>query len=179
MRDSRRKLDAHERLLLHGKLCGLYGYDNSDAKVFDWLDLDKQQALLLLALRLDALDVWRFVRCITNVYGAGGVGCEFVAASRLELSIAARKEFTSRFARHADVEAGYLERRRPRGSLHLLLMNRATCLWSAHFDAYSPVASPLSACLHLWHERLRKRHPAWHDLGSLNPTSDVSAEKQK
>ena len=142
----------------------MYGYDGSDAEVFDRLDLNKRRALSLLASRLAALDLWRHVRRITNVYGEGGVGCEFVADQTLQSVLVARDDFTTRFARHADAEAGYLERRRPRGSLHLLLMNRAACSWSAHFDAHSPVASPLSVLRHLWHERLRGKRPAWHEL---------------
>ena len=77
-------LSGETKELLRGKLIGLWGA-TSDAAAFDSWPLDKKQALLLLADRLYAKDLWHLVKRVTNVYGEGGVGLEFEAWPRIEL----------------------------------------------------------------------------------------------
>ncbi len=63
---------------LSGKLSGLWGAA-TDEMAFDALTIDKQQALLIILSRLQAKNLWPFVRKINNVYGEGGVGIGFDA----------------------------------------------------------------------------------------------------
>lgn len=152
---------------LHDKLRGIYGFETSDGEIFDRLAHDKQLALQLLVERFVELKIWRFVLRVTNVYGIGGTGFEFVAADDFVEELSRRRDFTSRFARHTDAHRGFYERHRPRLSLHLLEMNEANASWSAHFDLHSPVASPSSLWRHLWHERMRGATPAAAEIIAL------------
>lgn len=163
-------LPAHARNALDGRLDGLYGNDG-DERAFDALAPDKQQALLIFVERLLALNLWRAVRRIENVYGTGGVGLNFNASPLLARALRLREDFTTLFAAHrrtqgADSfrERGFRERRRARAVLHFLLDGREVNRprWSAHFDLYSPLASPLSAWRHFYFESLRRgASPDW------------------
>jgi len=147
------------------KLEGLYGHvDGRDA--FVSLAADKQQALLLFALRLNDLDLWREIERIENVYGVGGVGMNFRARADLSHTLAAHARFTSRFASHGDCAEGFFERGRPRAALHFLRMKGEASLWSVHFDLHAPASSPLSALRHLWSEKWRGETPDWETIKS-------------
>lgn len=161
------KLNPELQRNLHDKLRGIYGFETSDAEIFDWLEHDKQLALQLLTARFVELKVWRFVLRVTNVYGVGGTGIEFVATDDFAEKLSRRRDFTSRFARHTGAHRGFYERHRSHLSLHLLEMNHANALWSAHYDLHSPVASPSSLWRHLWHERLRGATPAAEEIIAL------------
>jgi hypothetical protein len=147
------------------KLAGLYGRaDTADA--FDALAADKQQALLLFAARLGELNLWREVESVENVYGVGGVGMNFRARRTLAAALAAHRQFTSRFAAHADCAEGFFERGRPRAALHFLRLKGGASLWSVHFDLHAPAATPLSALRHFWSEKVRGRTPGWEAIKS-------------
>jgi hypothetical protein len=150
---------------LEGKLKGLYGNER-DEDAFDNLGVDKQQALLLLSGRLRELRLWSSVRWVENVYGVGGVGMNFRAWPELLSILRRRKDFTARFARHRDNAGGFLERGRPRGSLHFLYQAGAERLWAVHFDLYNPWSSPLGALRHLLYEKLRGETPDWRTVGA-------------
>jgi hypothetical protein len=77
----------------------MYGFEVGDKEVFDWLARDKQQALHLLAARFAELKIWRYVMRLTNVYGIGGIGCEFLATDDFAAQLLRNNNFTSRFAR--------------------------------------------------------------------------------
>lgn len=165
-------LAARDREMLGGKLSGLYDCGEADGVVFDSLATDKRRALLLIASRYDELDIWRHVRRVTNIYGTGGTGVEFFADNHFTARLDAHPDFTTRFARHRDSSAGYFERRRRRGALHLLRANAEGDSWSAHFDLHSPVASPLSFARHVWHERIRGVCPGWRDFDRGEDVND-------
>jgi hypothetical protein len=162
------ELPADARAALEGKLEGLYDIagDAGDARVFDALTIDKQQALLLFARRLSRLRLWRAVLRVTNVYGEGGVGLEFVAAPNLRSRLRRSGRFTTRFAAHRDTAEGFYELRRPHAALHFLRARRGGHEWSVHFDLYAPLANPLSALRHLWHEKLRAETPRWEEIAA-------------
>jgi hypothetical protein len=145
---------------LKGKLAGLWDAP-TDQAAFNALSIDKQQALLLVLARLQAKDLWNLVRSITNVYGEGGVGVEFVPWPMLESTLARRKDFTRRWANHRDTSGGFYEKSRSDAVLHFLYVNAVPRRWYVHFDLYSPVYSAASAFKHLRHEFIRKATPDW------------------
>jgi hypothetical protein len=153
-------LPHQSRELLTGKLIGLWGAA-SDEAAFDSWPVDKQRALLLLMKRLDELDLWRLVRQITNVYGEGGVGIQFLAWPMIESTLRRRKDFTRRFANHKDTTGGFYEKRRCDAILHFLFQEGDPRLWYVHFDLYSPIHSPSSAFKHFRHEFLGGVTPDW------------------
>lgn len=143
------QLPPFERAALRGKLAGLYGATH-DARGFDQLTLNRQQALLLILTRLRQLSLWdELVHTVDNVYGMSGVGMSFLAWPRVRATLSARTDFTRRFARHRDTAAGFYELRRPRAVLHFLQTDVRLPRWAVHFDLDSPVASPASAFRHL------------------------------
>jgi len=154
------RLPAATRALLSGKLAGVWGAP-TDADAFDSWPLDKQQALLLLVARLDAKGLWDLVRRVTNVYGEGGVGIEFEAWPKIKSTLAARRDFTRRFANHPDTSGGFYEKNRSTAILHFLFQEGEPRRWYVHFDLYSPVHSPGSVWKHLRHEYLGKTKPDW------------------
>ena len=153
-------LPGNTRALLNGKLVGLWGA-TSDADAFDGLTTDKQQALLLLLCRMDAQGLWSAVRNITNVYGEGGVGLQFVAWPLIESTLRRRKDFTQRFANHKDTAGGFYEKERESAVLHFLFQEGDPRTWYVHFDLYSPVHSVGSALKHFRHEFIGKVKPDW------------------
>jgi len=147
------------------KLEGLYGHaDGRDA--FDSLAGDKQQALLLFAVRLSDLNLWREIESVENVYGIGGVGMSFRARRGLAAALKAHGQFTSRFASHGDCAEGFFELGRSRAALHFLRMKGDASLWSIHFDLHAPAATPLSALRHFWSEKVRGEMPDWDAIKS-------------
>jgi hypothetical protein len=147
-------------LLLARKLKGLYGAER-DEDAFDNLDIDKQQALLLLAHRLNDLGLWDSVRRVENVYGMGGVGMNFRAWPGLLSGLQTRKDFTTLFAAHRDTAEGFIERARARVSLHFLCQDKEERRWAVHFDLYNPWSSPANALRHLLYEKIRGTTPDW------------------
>lgn len=154
------ELREETRVTLARKLEGLYGHLRDEA-AFDFLALDKQQALLILMRRLRELDLWDTVRRIENVYGIGGVGMSFKAWPQLLAQLRGRGDFTTLFANHRDNTGGFLERGRTRASLHFLYIDGDVRSWAVHFDLYNPWASPLNAWRHLLHEKIRGETPGW------------------
>ena len=145
-----------------GKLAGMYGW-GGDQQVYAELPQDKRAALLLIATRLIQKDLWQTVGRIVNVYGMGGVGLYFDALIDLESELKARRDFTSRFARHRDNDGGFLERNRRHASLHFLYIDRpeAEREWHVHLDLYGPMGSLVTTSKHLLHEKWRKFRPDW------------------
>jgi len=148
------------REALKNKLSGLWGA-TGDEEAFDSLSIDKQQALLLMLSRLREKDLWRFVKNLTNLYGEEGVGIEFTAEPVLESTLARRKDFTRRLAKHRDTTGGFYERGRSEAALHFLYVDQTPPKWYVHFDLYSPVHSASSAFKHFRHEYFRKVRPSW------------------
>ncbi|MDX6712147.1 MAG: hypothetical protein QOH96_3163 [Blastocatellia bacterium] len=148
---------------LCGRLVGLYGFP-SDEAAFDFLGVDKQNALLLLIQRFETLRLLRTVIRIENVYGLGGVGFDFLATSDLEKTLGSSTGFTKLFARHRNNSIGFLERRRNSATLHLLKMNSEQDVWGAHFDLHSPIGSIGSSIKHLFHEKLLGKTPDWIEI---------------
>ena len=142
------------------KLRGMYGATTDEA-AFDSLGVDKQQALLLLAHRLEELGLWDSIRSVENVYGEGGVGMNFRAWPELAYRLQRRKDFTRLFAAHKDNDGGFLERARARASLHFLYTDEEERQWAVHFDLYNPWASPVNAWRHLLHEKIKGVTPDW------------------
>ena len=161
------ELDEDTRETLDNRLDGLYGHERS-AAAFEFIPVDKQQALLLIMRRLVALNLWSAVRKIDNIYGEGGVGMYFTAWPFLETTLRRRMDFTRRFARHPDNSGGFLEKTRPRAALHFLYLDNGwdngERHWNVHFDLHSGVASPLSTVRHLVHERLLGHRPDWAQI---------------
>lgn len=145
------------------KLEGLYGHSD-DRSAFAMLAGDKQQALLLFVCRLRELNLWREIESVENVYGIGGVGMNFRARRGLATTLAAHRQFSSRFAAHADCAEGFLETGRARATLHFLRMKPDARLWAVHFDFHAPAATPLSALRHFWREKLRGETPDWRAI---------------
>ena len=154
------------RAALRHKLEGMYG-GAGDESVFDSLAIDKQQALLILARRFRALDLWEAVRAIENLYGVGGTGMHFRAWPFLRSTLLRRRDFTTWFARHRHTGGGFLERGTGsrNASLHLLYTKGEAGHWEAHFDLYNPWASPFNAWRHLLHEKIRGETPGWRAVG--------------
>lgn len=154
------------RAALERRLEGLYGGVECET-VFDCLAVDKQRALLILARRFLALDLWDAVRRIENLYGEGGVGMSFSAWPSLRSRLETRRDFTALFASHRHAAKGFIERGTRSASLHLLYSDdRGQKSWEAHFDLYNPWASPLNAWRHLLHEKLHRRTPDWRTIGA-------------
>ena len=153
-------LSAEARELLSGKLVGLWEAP-SDAAAFESWSVDKQQALVLLLRRMRQKGLWHLVKQVTNVYGEGGVGLQFIAWPMIESTLERRKDFTRLFANHKDTNGGFYEKQRGRVVLHFLFQEGEPRTWYVHFDLYSPVHSPRSALQHLRHEFLGKVRPDW------------------
>jgi hypothetical protein len=153
-------LSRDVRELLTGKLAGLWGAE-TDQSAFESLAIDKQQALMLLLTRIRDKSLWHLVNKITNVYGEGGVGLQFLAWPMIESTLDRRKDFTRRFANHKDTSGGFYEKNRPVAVLHFLYQEGDPRTWYVHFDLYSPVHSVGSAMKHLRHEFLGKLTPDW------------------
>lgn len=162
------ELSRGAREPLERKLEGLYGARSSE-EAFDSLDVDKQQALLLLSNRLQELGLWDSVRQVENVYGTGGVGMNFRAWPELAAKLRGRKDFTTRLARHRDNSGGFLERSPARASLHFLYRDEGERLWAAHFDLYNPWSSLGNAMRHLLYEKLRGLTPDWRAIRAALP----------
>jgi hypothetical protein len=156
-------LSNDSRELLFGKLAGLWGAATDEA-AFESLAIDKQQALLLLFVRIRDKGLWHLVRKITNVYGEGGVGLQFLAWPMIESTLDRRKDFTRRFANHKDTTGGFYERERPLAVLHFLYQEGDPRTWYVHFDLFSPVHSVGSAMKHLRYEFLGKTTPDWRTI---------------
>jgi hypothetical protein len=104
-------LPNRTRELLTGRLAGLWEAP-TDAAAFDsWAD-DKKRALLLVLMRMEAKGLWHLVKRITNVYGEGGVGIQFLAWPMIESTLSRRRDFTRLFANHKDTTGGFYEKRR-------------------------------------------------------------------
>ena len=164
-----RELSDRERARLEGKLRGLYGIASEEA-AFDHLATDKQQALLLVATRLDQLKLWESVRRVENVYGTGGVGMNFEAWPDLAQRLRGRKDFTRLFARHRGNAGGFLEKGRAFATLHFLYREDGVRRWAVHFDLYNPLFSPRGAWRHLRLEKLGRLTPDWRTVrAALDP----------
>jgi len=158
-------LKFETRTSLHGKLDGLFGWERT-AEVFDSLAISRQQALLLLLARFESLELWQAVRLITNVYGEGGVGIDFIAWPILRTTLSRRRDFTRLLAGHRNNEGGFRERKKTRGpALHVVMVRRAENLWAAHFDLYDPLVSLLDLWRHIYVEGWRRQLPTWRQIG--------------
>jgi hypothetical protein len=153
-------LSLETRELLAGKLVGCWGAA-SDEAAFDSWPIDKKQALLLLLQRLDQKRLWHLVKQVTNVYGEGGVGIQFLAWPMIESTLKRRADFTRRFANHNDTSGGFYEKKRASTVLHFLFQEGDPRQWYVHFDLYSPVHSVKSAFNHLRHEFIGGVRPDW------------------
>ena len=150
---------------LGGKLAGLYGWSRTD-EVFDSLAMNRQQALLLLLRRFQELTLWDAVRNVTNVYGEGGVGIDFIAWPLLRTTLERRKDFTRLLAGHRNNEGGFRERKKVDGpALHIVMVETNKGRWAAHFDLYDPLSSPLNLWRHIYHEAWRGELPDWRVIG--------------
>ena len=169
------ELQADVRAALAGRLAGLWGAPTDEA-VFDSLARDKQEALLLLLRRLRQLSLWHVVRKVTNVYGTGGVGMAFDAWPVVATTLARRKDFTRRFAKHKNTTGGFYERGRSAGVLHFLYVDKRDVprSWQVHFDLYSPVHSPASLLRHLRREFLGKYTPDWRAIREALRDTEMS-----
>jgi hypothetical protein len=153
-------LSSELRELLSGKLAGLWQAPSDEAAFESW-PVDKQQALILLLRRLHEKNLWRLIKQVTNIYGEGGVGLQFIAWPMIESTLERRKDFTRLFANHKDTSGGFYEKERDRAVLHFLYQEGDPRTWYVHFDLYSPVHSPRSALMHLRHEFLGRVRPDW------------------
>jgi hypothetical protein len=153
-------LPSETRELLVGRLVGIWGAP-TDQAAFDSWPIDKQQALIILAHRLADKNLWHVVKQVTNVYGEGGVGIQFLAWPVIESTLKRRSDFTRRFANHKDTTGGFYEKRRGDAVLHFLFQEGDPRQWYVHFDLYSPVHSIASAVRHLRHEFIGGVKPDW------------------
>ena len=159
-------LNVETRTSLNGKLDGLFGWERT-AEVFDSLAVNRQQALLLLLRRFQGLRLWQAVRVITNVYGEGGVGIDFIAWPIVRSTLSRRREFTRLLAGHRNNEGGFRERKKnPGPALHIVMVKRAENLWAAHFDLYDPLASLLDLWRHIYVEGWQGQLPSWRQIGT-------------
>jgi hypothetical protein len=149
-----------------GRLSGLWGA-SSDEEAFASLSVDKQQALLLISARLRVLGLWELIRKVTNVYGEGGVGIEFIPWPLMKVTLSRRRDFTHRFAKHRDTTGGFYETGRASAILHFLYVVGEPWKWYVHFDLYSPIHSPFSALSHFRHEFFGKVRPDWRTIQRL------------
>jgi hypothetical protein len=154
------ELSRDARELLIGKLAGLWGAA-TDQAAFESLTIDKQQALILLLDRIRDKALWHLIKRITNVYGEGGVGLQFLAWPMIESTLDRRKDFTRCFANHKDTSGGFYEKGRPLAVLHFLYQDGDPRTWYVHFDLHSPVHSLASAYKHLRYEFIGKMTPDW------------------
>ena len=154
------ELPSETRELLSGRLIGIWGAPTDEA-AFDSWPVDKQQALMILAHRMAEKNLWHVVKKVTNVYGEGGVGIQFLAWPVIESTLKRRPDFTRRFANHKDTSGGFYEKRRGDAVLHFLFQEGEPRQWYVHFDLYSPVHSVSSALKHLRHEFLGGMRPDW------------------
>lgn len=153
------------RAALSGKLNGLFGWLRTD-EVFDSLAVNRQQALLLLLRRCQELRLWDTVRLISNIYGEGGVGIEFVAWPLLRSTLERRRGFTRLLAGHRNNEGGFRERKKTPGpALHVVMVENANHLWAAHFDLYDPLSSVVNLWRHIYREGWRRELPGWRQIG--------------
>src|SRR5688500_7943658 len=125
---------------LSGKLVGLYGATRDDLAFSDLAE-DKQQGLLLLLNRMRTKRLWHLVRRVHNVYGLHGVGLSFSAWPLIESTLAAREDFTRRFANHKDCSGGCYVKDRPRAVPHFLYLNGEPRKRYVPFYLFSPVYS--------------------------------------
>ena len=153
-------LSDDQREALKDKLAGLWGAIG-DQEAFDFLSIDKQQALLLILTRLREKDLWHLVKQITNLYGEDGVGIEFTSWPMIESTLVKRKDFTRRLAKHPDTSGGFYEKGRAEAALHFLYVAQTPPKWYVHFDLYSPVHSAISAFKHFRLEYFGKIRPDW------------------
>jgi hypothetical protein len=153
-------LSDDQREALKDKLTGLWGAIG-DQEAFDSLSIDKQQALLLILSRLREKNLWHLVKLITNLYGENGVGIEFTSWPMIESTLAGRKDFTRRLAKHKDTSGGFYEKGRAEAALHFLYVAQTPAKWYVHFDLYSPVHSAISAFKHFRLEYIGKVRPDW------------------
>jgi hypothetical protein len=151
--------DATQELLT-GKLTGLWGAVTDEAAFDSWTE-DKKHGMLLLLDRLHSKGLWHLVKKVSNVYGEGGVGLQFLAWPMIESTLSRRRDFTRRFANHKDTSGGFYEKQRGVAILHFLFEEGDPRTWYVHFDLYSPVHSPKSAYKHLVHEFLGNVKPDW------------------
>jgi hypothetical protein len=156
-------LSVERRELLTGKLVGLW-YAPSDAAAFDSWAIDKQQALVLFIDRLTQKGLWHLVKQVSNVYGEGGVGLEFLAWPMIDSTLRRRKDFTRLFATHKGTLGGFYEKGRREAVLHFLFKEGEPQQWSVHFDLYSPVYSLASALKHMRYEVLGRVTPDWRAI---------------
>ena len=156
-------LPYETREALAGRLSGLWGA-STDEMAFDGLTVDKQQALLIILSRLQAKNLWPFLRKVNNVYGEGGVGIGFDAWPGLRSTLSRRKDFTRLFANHKDTDGGFYERRRSTAVLHFLYQDGNPLKWYLHFDLYSPVHTVRSGYQHMRHEFIAKVTPDWRTI---------------
>jgi len=158
------QLQTSTKAALSGKLNGLFGWPRTD-EVFDSLEVNRQQALLLLLRRLQDCNLWEYVRVISNVYGEGGVGIEFTAWPGLRAALSRRRNFTGRLAGHRNNEGGFRERRKDGPVLHVVMVEMAERRWAAHFDFYDPLSGPSGLWRHIYRESWRRELPSWHHIG--------------
>jgi hypothetical protein len=159
-------LSEELRESLSGKLAGLWGASD-DQEAFDALPIDKQQALSLIASRLQAKRLWHLVRKIDNVYGEGGVGIAFLAWPVLKSTLERRRDFTRFLANHRNTNGGFYEKGQSGAVLHFLYVNGNPRKWYLHFDLHSPVHSPTSAFMHLRDEFMGRVTPDWRMIKDL------------
>lgn len=159
------QMSDNTRAALDGKLDELFGWPRTD-EVFESLAVDRQQALLLLLRRLRSLNLWDAVRRVTNVYGEGGVGIDFIAWPLLRTTLERRRDFSKLLAGHRNNEGGFRERKKISGpALHVVMVEMASNRWATHFDLYDPLLSPLELWRHLYREGWRRELPGWRDIG--------------
>ena len=160
-----RHLHESTRAALSGKLEGLFGWSRTD-EVFESLAPSRQQALLLLLRRLRTLNLWDAVRNVTNVYGEGGVGIDFIAWPVLRSGLERRRDFTRLMAGHRNNEGGFRESKKvPGPALHIVMVETACNRWAAHFDLYDPLSSLLNLWRHVYREGWRRELPGWREIG--------------
>ena len=148
---------------LTGKLAGMWGHP-SDEEAFNALLIHAQQALLLILARMQAKGLWQLVQQISNVWGEGGVGCEFTAWPLIHSTLSGRSDFTRLFANHSNTDGGFVEKDRTMSVMHFLYVDGTPRKWSLHFDLYNPLHSPAGAWRHLRHEVIGKVKPDWQNI---------------
>src|SRR5881394_2211980 len=109
-----RELSDDTRAALSGKLAGLFGCAETNS-VFESLAIERQQALLLILRRMQELRLWDSVHFVTNVYGEGGVGIDFISWPNLRSILTRRADFTTRLAGRRNNEGGFRERKKQSG----------------------------------------------------------------
>jgi hypothetical protein len=163
-----RDLSDDTRAALSGKLAGLFGWAETNS-VFESLAVERQQALLLILQRMQELRLWDSVHFVTNVYGEGGVGINFVSWPNLRSILTRRADFTTRLAGHRNNEGGFRERKKKSGpALHMVIVKREGNLWAAHFDLYDPLLSVKDFWRHIYRESWRRQLPNWRQIADLN-----------